>query len=164
LHGSLNWRERIVDGKTVRVSTEELINGSRRYRKNYLIYPAEKFKPEIDPFRKLHDFFVDEYLACDTAIFLGFKFRDDYINSVINQASNKKQVIVITPHASEFVQNNKLGTIEYKEIARMGKDNNPEFKMELLLDGKSIASGRGGSKRAANAEAAKKAMAAYRKR
>ena len=107
LHGSLNWRERVVDGKTVRVSTEELTIGSRRYRKNYVIYPAEKFKPEIDPFKKLHEMFVNEYLKCDTAIFLGFAFRDDYLNSVINQATSKKQIIIISRHASDFVQNNK---------------------------------------------------------
>ncbi len=107
LHGSLNWRERKEDNKIVRVPTEELTRGSKRYNKNYVIYPAEKFKPEIKPFREIHESFEKQFANCDTAIFLGFAFRDDYLKSVISQGTNDKQVIIIRPHASGYVEKKK---------------------------------------------------------
>jgi len=58
----------------------------------------------------------------------------------------------------EIVQKKKLGLIEYKLIGKNGLDHNPEFIMELTLDGKRIATGKGNSKQSAKAMAAKTAL------
>jgi NAD-dependent SIR2 family protein deacetylase len=104
LHGSLNWRIRKSDNAIVKISPEERTRGSRRYEKNLVIYPAEKLKPEIEPFKKLHEFFKTEFIRSDCAIFIGFSFRDEYLNSVIMQGSDRRnQIISVSPHVSELL-------------------------------------------------------------
>ena len=100
LHGSLNWRMR-SDSTIVRIGAEERTRGSRRYKQNLLIYPAEKMKPDIEPFGKLHELFTDEFINSDLAIFIGFSFRDQYLNDVIKHSSGKTKVIIVSPHASK---------------------------------------------------------------
>lgn len=104
LHGSLNWRIRKSDNAIVKISPEERTRGSRRYEKNLLIYPAEKLKPENEPFRTLHEFFRSELAKSDWVIFVGFSFRDEYLNSVIMQSSSKNKIIIVSPHASELLK------------------------------------------------------------
>jgi ribonuclease-3 len=55
----------------------------------------------------------------------------------------------------EFVQKYKLGEFVYRDKEKIGKDHNPEFIVELVLDGKIIAQGRGRNKQSAKAAAAK---------
>jgi hypothetical protein len=125
LHGSLNWRER-KDGTIVRVSPEEMTRKSRRYKRNLVIYPAEKYKPEIEPFKTLHELFLDRFTESRIVIFLGFSFRDEYLNSLFRQAS-KKKIIIILPHASEFLKD-RAKSIGFKQNpipinASLGKDD-----------------------------------------
>ena len=124
LHGSLNWRER-KDGKIVRVSPEEMTKGSKRYKRNLVIYPAEKLKPEIEPFKALHEMFLERFTQSNIVIFIGFAFRDAYLNTLFRQAP-KKVVITILPHASTFLKESGK-SIGFKNPipidAALGEDN-----------------------------------------
>jgi len=104
LHGSLNWRIRKSDNTIVKIPPEERTRGSRRYEKNLVIYPAEKLKPENEPFRTLHEFFRSEFIKSDYAIFVGFSFRDEYLNSLIMSSSGKNKIIIVSPRATELLK------------------------------------------------------------
>lgn len=68
-----------------------------------MIYPSEKVKPEIEPFRTLHNEFISDVNRCNILIFIGFAFRDEYINSILNDAG-KKYLIIISPHDSDIIK------------------------------------------------------------
>lgn len=111
LHGSLNWRIRRNDDKIVKVATEERTReNSRLYKNNLVIYPAEKSKPEIDPFKTLHEHFQKELMSSNFAIFIGFAFRDEYLNSIMKEYPEKNEIIVVSPHASEHLKTLKKAT------------------------------------------------------
>ena len=106
LHGSLNWRRR-YDLQVVKVSPEERTRGTKRYRENLLIYPAEKLTneverildPEKEPFGEIHIRFRKMFKKSDIAIFIGFNFRDEYVNEIIGTEREGKTIIIISPHA-----------------------------------------------------------------
>jgi hypothetical protein len=102
LHGSLNWLDR-GNNTIERVSVEGKIR-TKQHKGNLLIYPAEKLKPEIEPFKKLHELFQTEFGHSDITIFIGFAFRDEYLNNVIRQGSEKNKIIIVSPSASELVK------------------------------------------------------------
>lgn len=109
LHGSLNWRRR-QDYAAVKVEPEEITKGSKKYKENLLVYPTEKLTnelervviPEKEPFGYLHILFKEIYTKSDAAIFIGFNFRDEYLNEIIIDCSAEKKIVVLTPHASEL--------------------------------------------------------------
>ncbi len=113
LHGSLNWRIKF-DDRIVRIASEEKAT-SKNYKDNLVIYPSEKVKPEIDPFKTLHNEFQLELKECDAMIFIGFAFRDEYINDIIKESNTK--VIVISPHASERIKNPSEGASKFRRIS-----------------------------------------------
>ena len=100
LHGSLNWRVRF-DDILVRIATEEKTT-STNYKNNLVIYPSEKVKPEMKPFNQLHECFVDEIKRADAMVFIGFAFRDEYLNDIIKNTHMRK--IIISPHAAETIK------------------------------------------------------------
>ena len=61
----------------------------------------------------------------------------------------------------EYCQKNKL-SIEYRFVDKHGPDNTPEFKYELLIDGKSVGFGTGPSIKAAEQNAANKIVVEWR--
>lgn len=109
LHGSLNWRRR-YDLSVVKVAPEERTKGTKRYRENLLIFPAEKLTneierildPEKEPFGEIHIRFREEFKKSNIAIFIGFNFRDEYINEIIGTEREGKKIIIISPNASEI--------------------------------------------------------------
>jgi hypothetical protein len=109
LHGSLNWRRK-HDLSVVRVNPEERTRGSKRYRENLLIYPAEKLNNEVErivdpqkePFGELHIRFRQMFKESKSAIFIGFNFRDEYINEIIKEEREGKKIIIVSPHATEI--------------------------------------------------------------
>ena len=99
LHGSLDWRKK-SDGKIVKVGSEERINKSRRFRENILIYPSKKIQREDQPYKWLHDTFIEQLKTTNIMIVIGFSFRDEYINEILNKYY-KGNVILISPNASK---------------------------------------------------------------
>lgn len=64
----------------------------------------------------------------------------------------------------EYVQQYKLGEIKYRVISREGPDHAPIFVVALELNGEKIGSGKGGSKKAAEQEAAKRGLISIKKK
>ncbi len=63
----------------------------------------------------------------------------------------------------EYVQKRKIGSISYETLSVLGPAHMPEFKMAVLLNGKKLAEGKGGSKKEAEAKAAEKAYKLLKK-
>jgi hypothetical protein len=101
LHGSLNWRRR-YDGMPVKIGSEERVLESKQFKENILIYPAEKSKPEIEPFKTLHEKFEEYYKNSDVCIFVGFAFRDEYLNNVIARGLENRKIIIVSLEAREL--------------------------------------------------------------
>ena len=108
LHGSLNWR-RCHDFAAVKIGSEERTRGTRRFKENLLVYPTEKLTneverivlPEKEPFGVLHVMFKRRFSESEVAVFIGFNFRDEYLNEMITSQSGKRKIIIVSPHANE---------------------------------------------------------------
>jgi hypothetical protein len=109
IHGSLNWRRR-RDARFVRVSPEERTRGTQRYEKNLVLFPTEKLTdeverimlPEFEPYGLLHILFRKILKESEVAVFIGFSFRDAYINDIIISEMHDKKVIIVSPNASDI--------------------------------------------------------------
>jgi len=98
---------------------------------------------------------IFEALVAGIYIDGGLEKAKNFILSCITKVSFESESI---SDVQEFIQKYKLGSIEYNLVEKTGMDHNPEFVMELLLDGRQIATGKGNSKQLAKAMAAKKAL------
>ncbi|RLI73033.1 hypothetical protein DRO91_03855 [Candidatus Heimdallarchaeota archaeon] len=111
LHGSLDWRE-THDGRIEWVVTQEQVSGvSRRYRRNILIYPAQKEYFNEEPFRTLMRYFEEVLSVHDVCLVIGFSFRDPYINGIFLEflrVNPNRKLIVVSPTASRNVEENLL--------------------------------------------------------
>ena len=58
----------------------------------------------------------------------------------------------------EYIQKNKLGSISYETLSKSGPDHLPEFRAAVLLNGRRVAEGKGSSIKAAETQAAGKAL------
>lgn len=76
LHGSVDWQR-----------WNDTIICSRAYmgdqRRHALLYPGYKGKPDQEPFIKFHEHLRTVAQEATKALFIGFSFRDDYINSIL---------------------------------------------------------------------------------
>lgn len=63
----------------------------------------------------------------------------------------------------EYVQKKKLGSIRYESLSKSGPDHKPEFREAVLLNGKKLADGKGGSRQTAQNKAAKLALEIIKK-
>ncbi len=95
LHGSLDWDpegESLVRCGAVRKPAD--------LDAPALIYPGYKGTPDKTPFVELHNRFLNELLKAKRLIVIGFAFRDQHINSLINFAllqNMSLQVVAICP-------------------------------------------------------------------
>lgn len=58
----------------------------------------------------------------------------------------------------EYVQKRKLGSVSYETLSKSGPDHLPEFRVAVLLNGRRVAEGKGSSIKAAETQAAGKAI------
>nr|WP_277929883.1 SIR2 family protein [Lysobacter sp. M15] len=91
LHGSLNWEndrgDVVFGGTTFRA----------RHEHHAIIYPGFKGIPSKQPFSTLHEYFEHASRKADLLVFIGFAFRDDYINSILSAGAISKRVLVVDP-------------------------------------------------------------------
>ena len=86
----------------------------------------------------------------------------DYKKNKAKKCDNKK----LSSYKSlfqYFVQKNKLGSISYETLSKIGPDHLPEFRVGAMLNNQKIAEGKGHSKREAEALAAKNALSKIKK-
>ncbi len=63
----------------------------------------------------------------------------------------------------EYVQKNKLGSVGYETLSKIGPEHSPEFRVAALLNGTRVAEGKGQSKKSAEAAAAAQALIRIKK-
>jgi hypothetical protein len=89
LHGSINWQK---GGETVFVGAS-LYTGD--HKRHAIIYPGFKGEPEATVFGPFHSYLVKRLSEADFALFIGFAFRDEYINQLIADNINDRCMIKI---------------------------------------------------------------------
>lgn len=94
LHGSVNWQ--YFDGKILRGAPYPTGN----HQNHCILYPGYKGVPTEEPFRTFHEHLRrvvrGQYGSLTAAIFIGFAFRDDYINSILDDLLSETPKYVIT--------------------------------------------------------------------
>ena len=84
-------------------------------------------------------------------------YEEKYKNTEVKTSATAKSDF------QEYVQKHKLGSVTYEMLSKSGPDHMPLFRVALLLNGKVIAEGKGGSKKEAEAESAKRALNSLKK-
>lgn len=107
LHGSLNWlreADRIILGGTQ-------FKGNHKY--HGVIYPGYKGVPQEDPFSLMHSYFERALQSADVIIFVGFAFRDEYINTCLERSAGSKPIYVVDPAAKVHVPKGLNGNLRH---------------------------------------------------
>lgn len=79
LHGSVDW-QRSRDGKIV--MSNPVYTGNDQH--HILLYPGHKGEPREEPFITFHNHLRLVAQQADAAIFIGYAFRDEYINQILS--------------------------------------------------------------------------------
>ncbi len=88
LHGSMDWQRR---GNTILCS--DLYTGNPQ--QHSILYPGFKGEPNEEPFIKFHEHLRAVVREAGAAFFIGFAFRDDYINTILSGLRPKTPKYVI---------------------------------------------------------------------
>jgi len=92
LHGSVNWSR---DGDDIFISDPGFKGADERHA---IIYPGFKGRPATEPFVTMHQYFVRALSAADALLFVGFAFRDEYINELCERYIRPDaKVVVVNP-------------------------------------------------------------------
>ena len=89
LHGSVDWQR--SNGEII---MSPVFTGN--HQNHSILYPGYKGKPDQEPFIKFHEHLQLIVQHADIAIFIGFAFRDGYINSILAE---------LRPEVPKFVIN-----------------------------------------------------------
>lgn len=98
LHGSVDWK--LGNGST---ATDPVIRRGHPefdgdHKKRLILYPGFKGVPAREPFITFHDYFRRILKDASHLLFVGFAFRDDFINEVVTSSlPPKSSVAVINP-------------------------------------------------------------------
>ena len=86
LHGSVNWK-RSLSGDLWKTPVHD-----RTEEKDHVIlYPGFKGEPSAEPFIFVHRALAEKLASSRSLIVIGFSFRDEYINRIINGAIKKER-------------------------------------------------------------------------
>ena len=94
LHGSVDWQR--LDGNITRSAPR--FTGD--HQNHCILYPGHKGTPTEEPFISFHEHLRTvvrgEYEPLSAAIFIGFAFRDDHINTILSDLPSEPLKYVIT--------------------------------------------------------------------
>jgi hypothetical protein len=96
LHGSVDW-SRI--GPKIHCGTPSFTGD---HNQHVIIYPGFKGMPETRPFTLFHEHFIRSVARAEAAVFIGFAFRDGYINQVLRDGLDKTAPIVVVDPAESL--------------------------------------------------------------
>jgi SIR2-like domain len=125
LHGSVDW---------IRGNNNRIHVGTPTYHGNHnkhaIIYPGFKGAPDDELFKHLHLYFEAAVAKADVIFFIGYGFRDEYINTIISrQIKPDCMVFVINPNPEPTTLSIVKADLYYKEC---GFDE--DVITECLLD------------------------------
>jgi len=94
LHGSVNWSR---DGADIYISDPAFKGQDDRHA---IIYPGFKGRPTEEPFSTMHQYLVRCLATADALVFIGFAFRDEYVNDLCERyVRPQARVYVVNPGA-----------------------------------------------------------------
>jgi hypothetical protein len=111
LHGSINWQ--FQDDGSVALSGT---NFSGMENRHALIYPGFKGAPRDEPYSTLHDYFSAQLPQYDGAIFIGFGFRDDYLNTLLESRLSEECFVAVLNRSGDVT----LPKLRTKRVHRLG--------------------------------------------
>ena len=88
LHGSVDWQ---LSNEGINVS--EIFTGN--HQQHLILYPGYKGEPDEAPFVQFHEHLQAVVQQADAAIFIGYAFRDDYINTILSELPSEIPKFVI---------------------------------------------------------------------
>ena len=93
LHGSVDW-QRSNEG----INISEVFTGD--HQNHLILYPGYKGEPDEEPFAKFHRHLQIAVRQATVAVFIGYAFRDQYINTIFSEFSPEIPKIVINKDSS----------------------------------------------------------------
>ena len=99
LHGSVNWHR---EDKSIVIGPSRF-TGS--HNNHVILYPGNKGKPTEEPFQTFHKHLQAVVQRAKMALFIGFSFRDEYINTILSDLPQKTPKFVITKSAGKQIDN-----------------------------------------------------------
>lgn len=99
LHASLNWTWGDDERTRVDIGSPRHVHSDRQVA----IYPGYKGEPTREPFRRFHSYLENRLRQADSVIFIGFAFRDQYLNRVFGRALQpaSQRIVVVDPALNE---------------------------------------------------------------
>jgi len=91
IHGSLDWQ---ISGKSIFVGSP-VYTGD--HAKHAIIYPGFKGIETASYLSLMHRYFGDRVDEADVMMFIGFAFRDDYVNRILERTRPSTLVFVLNP-------------------------------------------------------------------
>jgi SIR2-like domain len=134
LHGSLNWER---DKKGIVFSGT---NFKTDHKHHAAIYPGFKGLAEEEPFSIFHDYFRESIRKASHVIFIGFAFRDEHINAILEETYRSDQYVAIDPsslaempsglkkrvhHIKEGFGKKSVGHVMRQVVGALTERNNP---------------------------------------
>ncbi len=92
LHGSVDWQR----GRKGKINISDTDTGSDD--KHCILYPGHKGEPTEEPFKVFHEYFrrVIRSRTLSAAVFVGFAFRDEYINFLLADLPKDTPTVFVT--------------------------------------------------------------------
>lgn len=110
LHGSVDWQRHLGSNDSIFISP--VFTGD--LQKQIVLYPGgAKKEPEEWPFSKFYKHFERSVERAAGFIFIGFSFRDEYINRILQEKSSAVKKYIITKNSTpthplpDFLQSDK---------------------------------------------------------
>ena len=101
LHGSVDWQSAGTDTSGRPVIRWGHLEKHGSHDTRGIIYPGFKGAPEKEPFKSFHDYFGEAAKHATHALFIGFAFRDFYINDLLTRSLPPSvKIAVIDPSFS----------------------------------------------------------------
>ena len=93
LHGSVDWQLR--NGEII---MSPVFTGD--HQNHLVLYPGYKGVPRQEPFGKFHKYLQEVVREADAAVFIGFAFRDEYINTILSNLPQEIPKFVVNKDAT----------------------------------------------------------------
>lgn len=102
LHGSVDWKRGNggTDNDPVIRRGHPEFNGD--HQKRLILYPGFKGVTSAEPFVSFHEYFRQKMQGATHMLFIGFAFRDDYINQLIGSNLPAKCSVAVVNPASDL--------------------------------------------------------------
>ena len=128
LHGSVNWQRHLGSNDSIFISP--VFTGD--LQKQVALYPGEaKNEPKKRPFSNFYKHFERSVERAAGFIFIGFSFRDEYINRILQEKSSAVKKYIITKNST---QNSTYPLPDFLQSDKKVKHNDKGFTQESVTD------------------------------